>query len=53
MGIILLALATLGFFGVLCNLVSAAGSIICVLLKYIILPLGVLFFLCGIATYGL
>ena len=53
MGMIFLGLAVLGLFGVLCNLASAAGMVIGVVLKYVALPLGVIFFICGIAAYGL
>ena len=53
MALIFLGLAALGLCGVLCNIASVAGELICVLLKYVVLPLGLIFFICGIATYGL
>lgn len=53
MSIIFLGLATLGLFGVLCNIAGAAGQVLCALLKYVILPFGLLFCICGIAKYGL
>ena len=53
MAIIFLGLATLGLFDVICNILGAAGQVICALLKYVILPFGLLFCICGIAKYGL
>ena len=52
MAIIFLGLATLGLFGVLCNISGAAGQVICALLKYVILPFGLLLSICYIAKYG-
>lgn len=53
MVILFLAFATIGLFGVICNLADAAGNVICALLKYIVLPFGLLLSICYIAKYGL
>ena len=53
MAILFLAFATIGLFGVICNLADAAGNVICALLKYIVLPFGLLLSICYIAKYGL
>ena len=53
MAILFAAFVFLGLFGVLCNIASALGEIICALLKYVVLPFGILFLLCGILKYGL
>jgi hypothetical protein len=53
MAILFFALATIGLFGLLCNVADAAGKVICALLKYIILPFGLLLCICYIIKYGL
>ena len=53
MAIIFLGLATLGLFGVLCNIAGAAGQVLCAVLKYVVLPFGLLLSICYIAKYGL
>ena len=53
MSIIFLGLATLGLFGVLCNIAGAVGEVLCAALKYVVLPLGLLLSICYIAKYGL
>ena len=53
MAIIFLGLATLGLFGVLCNIAGAVGEVLCAVLKYVILPFGLLLSICYIAKYGL
>ncbi|MBO7328143.1 MAG: hypothetical protein J6W00_05150 [Lentisphaeria bacterium] len=53
MGFIFLGLAALGLFGVIANISGAVGQVICAALKYVILPFGLLFIICGIAKYGL
>ncbi len=53
MAIIFLGLATLGLFGVLCNIAGAVGEVLCVVLKYVVLPFGLLLSICYIAKYGL
>ena len=53
MVVIFLGLATLGLFGVISNIFGAVGQIICAVLKYVILPFGLLFCICYIAKYGL
>ena len=53
MVILFLAFATIGLFGVLCNIAAAAGHVISALLKYIILPFGLFLSICYIIKYGL
>ena len=53
MAFIFLGLATLGLFGVLCNISGAVGEVLCAALKYVILPFGLLLSICYIAKYGL
>ena len=53
MAILFLAFATIGLFGVICNLAAAAGSVICAFLKYVVLPFGLFLCICYIAKYGL
>ena len=53
MVILFSAFATIGLFGVICNLADAAGNVICALLKYIVLPFGLFLCICCIIKYGL
>ena len=53
MAIIFLGLATLGLFGVLCNIAGAVGEVLCAALKYVVLPFGLWLSICYIAKYGL
>ena len=53
MGFLFLAFAALGLFAVLCNIASVAGQVICVLLKYIVLPFGLFLSICYIIKFGL
>lgn len=53
MAILFFAFATIGLFGLLCNVADAAGKVICALLKYIILPFGLFLCICYIIKYGL
>ena len=50
---ILLAFAAIGLLAVLCNIVVALARVICWLLKYIVLPLGLLWCICYIKAHGL
>ena len=53
MPLILLGFAAIGLFAILCKIVIALGHVICWLLKYIILPLGLLWCICYIKAHGL
>ena len=53
MAALILILAAIGLLGVLCNIVIAMAHVICWLMKYIILPLGLLWCICYIKRYGL
>lgn len=53
MAILFFAFAVIGLMGVLCNIASAAGQVICVLLKCIVLPFGLFLSVCYIIRYGL
>ena len=50
---LILVFAAIGLLGVLCNIVIAMAHVICWLMKYIILPLGLLWCICYIKRYGL
>ena len=53
MSVIFLGLATLGLFGVIGNISGAVGEVLCAVLKYVVLPFGLLLSICYIAKYGL
>lgn len=53
MAILFLALATIGLFGVICNLADVASNVLCAFLKYIVLPFGLFLCICYILKYGL
>ena len=53
MAFIFLGLAALGLCGVLCNIAGAVGEVLCAVLKYAVLPFGLLLSICYIAEYGL
>ena len=48
-----MGLVLLGLGGVLCNIISAVGTVICALLKYIVLPFGLILCTAYIIKYGL
>ena len=53
MAALILILAAIGFLGILSNIVVVIAHVICWLLKYIVLPLGLLWCICYIKRYGL
>ena len=52
MEILFMVFVAIGFFAVLCSIAAMIGRIICALLKYVVLPLGILFFLCCLLRGG-
>ena len=53
MALIFFFLVGVGFFAVVCNVLSALGSVICALLKYVVMPLIIIFFLGALITGSL
>lgn len=51
--VVLIVLAALGVFALLANLVDAAGKVLVALIRYIGMPLFILFCIAYIAKYGL
>jgi len=51
--IILIGLAALGIFAMFANVADALGNVLVALIKYIVMPLFILFCIAYIAKYGL
>ena len=52
MEILFIAFLAIGLIALMSNVAAAIGEVICALMKYIILPFGLLLCICYIIKYG-